>query len=297
MLDSNYHRATLLGLFSIIVWGFLALLTSLTDGRVPPFQLLSMVFTIAFLLMMGRWITQGHFGLKYIKQPILAWFLGIYGLFAYHFFYFLAMTKAPAIEVSLIAYLWPLLIVIFSALLPHERLTPYHLIGGIIALAGCWLLIGAGKSQFNSQYMLGYAIAFACAILWASYSVASRLVKEVPTDAVGWFCGVTAILGFICHWFFEQTQWPETTTQWLSILGIGLGPMGIAFFTWDYGVKHGNLPLIGVLSYAAPLISALALVVAGRAEPSWTIALAACAIVGGALLASRAGKKDTQSST
>lgn len=289
--DSTHRRATFIGAISIVIWGLLALLTALTDGRIPPFQLLSMTFTVAFLLMMTRWLLQGHTGLKYLKQPALAWFLGIYGLFAYHFFYFLAMSKAPVVEVSLIAYLWPLLIVVFSALLPNERLTPSHVLGGLIALAGCWLLIGGGKSNFNSQYLLGYLTAFGCAIIWASYSVASRLVKQVPTDAVGWFCGATAVLGLISHLLFEQTQWPETTSQWLGILGLGLGPTGIAFFTWDYGVKHGNLPLLGVLSYAAPLISACALILAGRAEPSWTLLIACIAIMGGAFIASRAGQK------
>lgn len=43
--------------------------------------------------------------------------------------------------------------------------------------------------------------------------------------------------------------------------------------------------MIGVLAYAAPLISVLILVIAGAAQPSWAIALACMAIVWGSLLA------------
>jgi len=284
------NRATAIGFISIVLWGMLALLTSLTNGRIPPFQMLAMTFAIAFLLMLGNWWRQGKSGLEYLKQPLLAWLLGVGGLFGYHFFYFLAMAHAPVVEVSLIAYLWPLLIVLLSALLPGEHLSKYHLIGAVLALAGCWVLIGGGTGGFSSQYLMGYLAALACAILWAVYSVASRLVKQVPTDAVGWFCGITALLGLICHLLLETTVWPANWKEWLGVIGLGLGPVGLAFFTWDYGVKHGNLQLLGVLSYAAPLISVLLLILAGKAEPSLGVLFACLAIVGGAFIAGQANK-------
>ena len=54
------------------------------------------------------------------------------------------------------------------------------------------------------------------------------------------------------------------------------------------GMKRGDIQLLGVASYAAPLLSTLALVAAGIAQPTWTIALAAVLIAGGAALAARA---------
>ena len=294
---SAVNRATAMGFISIVLWGMLALLTSLTEGKIPPFQMLAMTFAIAFLLMLGNWLRQGKSGWEYTRQPLLAWLLGVGGLFGYHFFYFLAMAHAPVVEVSLISYLWPLLIVLFSALLPGEHLSKFHLIGAVLALAGCWVLIGGGSSGFSSEYLTGYLAALACAFLWSSYSVASRLVKQVPTDAVGWFCGVTAVLGLICHLLWETTVWPSDWLEWLGVIGLGLGPVGIAFFTWDYGVKHGNLQLLGVLSYAAPLISVVLLILAGKAEPTLSVLVACLAIVGGAFIAGQAHQFKTSSST
>lgn len=284
------NRATAIGFISIVLWGMLALFASLTNARIPPFQMLAMTFAIAFLLMQVNWWRQGKSGLEYAEQPALAWLLGVGGLFGYHFFYFLAMAHAPVVEVSLISYLWPLLIVLLSSLLPGEHLSKFHIMGAMLALFGCWLLIGGGSDGFSSQYLLGYLAALACAIIWSVYSVASRLVKQVPTDAVGWFCGVTALLGLVCHLLLETTVWPATYLEWLGVIGLGLGPVGIAFFTWDYGVKHGNLQLLGVLSYAAPLISVVLLILTGKAEPSFTILFACLAIVGGAFIAGQAQK-------
>ena len=65
----------------------------------------------------------------------------------------------------------------------------------------------------------------------------------------------------------------------------GLGPVGAAFYTWDYGVKRGNIQTLGVLAYGAPLLSTLLLVAVGLAEPSWTLAAACALIVGGAAVA------------
>ena len=72
---------------------------------------------------------------------------------------------------------------------------------------------------------------------------------------------------------------------------LGLGPVGAAFYVWDYGVKKGDIQLLGVLSYAAPLLSTLVLVVVGIATASWSLALAALLITGGAAIAARASLK------
>lgn len=288
---SQIHQATLIGSLSIVLWGTLALLTRLTGGSIPAFQLMAMTFSVAFLLMLLRWLFQGHLGLRHLRQSPVAWFLGVGGYFGYHFCYFMAMSKAPAVEVSLLAYLWPLLIVLFAAFLPGENLKTKHVIGALVALVGCWMLISKDSTEFSSEYLHGYLLALACALIWSSYSVASRLVSSVPTDAVGWFCLVTALLAAVCHLLWEQTVWPLDTRQWVGVLGLGLGPVGIAFFTWDYGVKHGNLQLLGILAYAAPLISVLLLVLAGEAEPNWTIAWACMAIVSGSALAGISRKR------
>jgi len=283
--------ATWIGSISVFLWGTLALLTKLSGGGIPEFQLMAMTFGIAFLLMCIRWLRAGHGGIRYLRQPLLAWCIGVGGLFGYHFAYFKAMTLAPAIEVSLLAYLWPLFIVLMSSFLPGESLRKQHVMGAMLALLGCWLLIGSNSSGFTMGNLDGYLIAFSCALIWSSYSVLSRLVKSVPTDAVGWFCAVTAILAVLCHLVWETTVWPTGWAQWAGVLGLGLGPVGIAFFTWDYGVKHGNIQLLGTLAYSAPLISVVLLIVAGYGEASSAVIAASILIVLGSLIAGSARRR------
>lgn len=278
-------KPTLIGSTAILMWSTLALLTELS-GEIPPFQLTALSFTIAFGIGLALWLRQGSNLVQYLRLPPKIWLLGVGGLFGFHFFYFMALQNAPAVEASLISYLWPLLIVLLSALLPDERLHWFHILGAIAGFCGAGVLVTQGETlAFNSQYTLGYTAALVCAFTWSIYSVLSRRFGTIPTSAVGGFCGVTAILAWICHALFESTIWPQGS-QWLAVLGLGLGPIGLAFFTWDYGVKHGNIKLLGALSYAAPLLSTLLLIACGFASASWAVGLACLLIVGGALLAS-----------
>lgn len=282
----NPVRATLVGGGAVLLWACLALLTALS-GQVPPFQLTAMSFTLAFLLALGKWTWRHENPLVHFRLPKRVWLLGVGGLFGYHFFYFLALRNAPAVEASLIAYLWPLLIVFLSALLPGERLRWWHVAGTLAGFAGTALLVTGGKVAFKSEYTLGYAAAIVCALTWSSYSVTSRRFRHVSTDSVGAFCLVTAILSALAHLAFETTVWPAGGTEWLAALGLGLGPVGAAFFLWDVGVKQGDIKVLGALSYGAPLLSTVILFAFGLAPATWTVAAACLLITGGAVLAAK----------
>lgn len=278
-------RATIIGGTAVLLWSTLALLTTVT-GQTPPFLLVSLSFGIAFAIALGKWLVFREPVTRHLRQPAAVWLLGIYGLFGYHFFYFLALRNAPAVDASLIAYLWPLLIVVLSAFLPGDRLRWWHVAGAVSGLVGTGLLVTKGGSlTLHSEFLLGYGASLACAVIWATYSVANRRFASVPTDAVGGMCGATALLAAVCHLVFETTVWPQGA-EWLAVIALGVGPVGLAFYVWDHGTKHGDIRLLGVSSYAAPLISMIILVVAGKAAATWIVATAALLIVGGAALAS-----------
>lgn len=284
-MHKTTFRSTLIGFSAVLLWSTLALLTKLA-GSIPPLELTAFTFAIATLIGVVMWSRQSGSILAHLRLPASVWATGIFGLFGYHLVYFIALQNAPAAEASLIAYLWPLLIVLFSALLPNERLHWFHIAGALIGFAGAALLLTKGQQLvIDARYSLGYVAALACAFIWSIYSVLSRRLGAVPTSAVGGFCAVTAILSMLAHLAVEETVWPSFA-QWLPILALGLGPVGLAFFTWDHGVKRGDIQTLGVLSYAAPLLSTILLVLTGQAAASWLLGFSCLMIVGGALLAS-----------
>ena len=277
-------RATLIGFGAVLLWALLALFTA-ASGAVPPLQLAALSFAIGGLSGASVMLATGRsFGA--LRQPPHVWAIGVGGLFGYHFAYFSALRAAPAVEASLIAYLWPLLIVVLSALAPGERLLPRHVIGAACGFGGAALLVTRGETlAFDPTYISGYALALLAAFIWSSYSVLSRTISHVPTEAVTGFCLVTAILATAAHLMIETTVWPVTAIQWAAVIGLGLGPVGFAFFLWDVGVKRGDIQVLGATSYAAPLLSTIVLVVAGQAAATWSLAGACLLITLGAGIA------------
>ncbi len=279
-------KATAIGFTAVLMWALLALFT-IGSAPVPPLQLNAMCFGIGGGIGL-IWTARGA-GLSVLRG--VSWKVyafGTFGLFGAHFLYFTAFRMAPLAETGLIAYLWPLIIVLMSGLLPGEQLRPMHLIGAVLAFAGAALIVLKGGATLNAAALPGFAVAFAFALTWASYSVLSRRLGTVPTESVTVFCLAAALLSAIAHLAVEQTVWPDDAQGWLSVAALGIGPVGVAFFTWDIGMKRGDIQLLGVASYAAPLLSTLALIMAGIAQSSVTLAFAAVLIAAGAALAARA---------
>ncbi|WP_137109773.1 DMT family transporter [Rhodobacter sp. SY28-1] len=277
-------RATAIGFTAVLMWSLLALFT-IGSAPVPPLLLNAICFGIGGVIGLV-WTARAGFGvLRGVGWKVYAF--GTIGLFGYHFLYFTAFRLSPTAETGLIAYLWPLFIVLLSGLLPGERLRAPHVVGALIAFAGAAVIV-LGRGGDGEGSTLGLVLAFACALTWAGYSVLSRRLGEVPTESVTVFCLATAVLSVVAHLALEETVWPADAMGWAAVLALGIGPVGAAFFTWDIGMKRGDIQLLGVGSYASPLLSTLALVLAGIAEPSWTIAVAAVLITAGAALAARA---------
>ena len=282
------QNATAIGFTAILMWALLALFT-IGSSPVPPFLLNVLTFGIGGALGLIWTLRNGLSRLKGISWRVYAF--GILGLFGYHALYFTAFRVAPSAETGLMAYLWPLFIVLFSGLLPGETIRPAHIIGALIAFAGAALIV-LNRGDGGAVNLTGLGLGFLCAVTWAVYSVLSRRLGDVPTESVTIYCLGTALLSLPVHLALEQTVWPQGTAGWLAVLALGIGPVGAAFFTWDIGMKKGDIQLLGVASYAAPLLSTLALVLAGFTAPSWTLLIAAVLIAGGAALAARANRPE-----
>ncbi|MEM9634423.1 MAG: EamA family transporter [Pseudomonadota bacterium] len=285
MEGSGRVKATAIGLSAVLMWATLGVFGA-GSGQVPPFLLNALCFGISGTLAMLWLVVSGKLAL--LRQPPGVWAFGTLGLFGFHFFYFTAIRNAPPVEANLINYTWPLLIVLFSAFLPGERLRLHHILGTVLGLAGAALLITGGDGiQFSGGSALGYGAAVASSLFWSSYSVLSRRLGSVPTEAVAGFCLMTALLSALCHLALEETVWPGAPLEWASVLALALFPVGLAFFTWDIGVKRGDIQVLGAAAYSAPLLSTLLLIAFGFGALTLSVAIACLAVTLGAVIAAK----------
>lgn len=272
-------------LSAILLWATFAYL-GLRLAAVPPFLLVGIALTIGSLFSIHRF--------RECRVSFSILLLGVYGLFGYHLCLFMALRLAPPVEANLLNYLWPLLIVLLSPLfLPDSRIGFWHVLSGVLGFSGAALLITQGKlgfsSGFSSHDILGYGLACAAALIWATYSLMSKRIRRFPTSAIGLLCLVSGLLSLGSHFLFEPSY--SITSQelpWLVLLG--LGPMGGAFFLWDAAIKQGDVRVVGSLAYLTPMLSTLLLVVSGFGQLRLTSLIAMGFILGGAALGSWASR-------
>lgn len=277
-------HASFLALAAIALWGSLAPL-GVSLAHVPPFLLTGCSLLIGSLI--GLVLTRGRVQQWKVPLPTLA--LGLYGLFGYHFLFFIALRYAPPVQANLVNYLWPLGIVLMAPLfLPGMRLHGLHIAAALLGFAGAALAIVGGR-DLQGGFAWGYIPALASAFVWSSYSLLTRRVPAFPSSAIGLFGLVSGLLSLLCHALLENPV-DLNAHDWTLLAAMGLGPLGGAFYLWDAALKRGDARQIGVLSFLTPLLSTLALLWLRGEWPSASVVLAAALIIGAAVLGSRAGK-------
>lgn len=278
-------RTNLPALLAIGLWGTLAPIGSLLSD-LPPFFLTGVGLLVGSTL---AWFM----GLKprqALTIPPQTLLVGVVGLFGYHAALFTALQMAPAVQANLVNYLWPLLIVLLAPLfIKGSSLTVRHVIAGLIGFIGAALAITSG-GELTGDGSWGYLFAFLAAVIWASYSLMTKRLRHFPTAFVGVFGFASGCLSLIAHLLLEQPVSPSAF-EWALLVVMGLGPLGGAFYLWDYAIKNGDPQRIGLMSFLTPLLSTtLLLLVTGKAL-TLQLLHAGVLIVGAALLGNRVQKK------
>lgn len=268
----------LAALGAIVLWSSLATLATLIPD-VPVFLKTGIGLLIGSLIALPL----SRFQIRSLLVSPKIILLGVYGLFGYHAALFFALQSSPSVQANLINYLWPLLIVLLAPLFSKKlRLSTRVLLGGLMGFLGAALAILSGSSTDSVLYS-GYAFAFLAAIIWSTYSLATNRIGSFPTPAVGVFALVAGLLSLAMHFLFEE-QVALSSYEWLILVLLGLGPLGAAFYFWDYAIKKGNPQEIGLLSFLTPLLSTSLLLIITGQPISWLLGLSAALIVGGSLI-------------
>ena len=271
-------KSGLSALAAVVLWASLAALATLLPN-IPPFLKTGIGLLVGSLMALPL----AKFDLKKLRVSWRTLALGVYGLFGYHAALFIALQTAPSVQANLVNYLWPLLIVVLAPLfLRSSRLSLRIILAAIVGFTGAAVAVlsgGAGTGGFE----IGYLFALIAAIVWATYSLGTKVTAPFPTAAVGVFAFVAGALAICAHFLLEPAVAIEMS-DWSLLVLLGIGPLGAAFYFWDFAIKHGNPQQLGLLSFLTPLLSTALLVAVTGEEFSPLLILSAVLIIAGALL-------------
>lgn len=215
-------------------------------------------------------------------MPPKTYALGLYGIGCYTILWMLSLKLAPPLEANTLNYLWPAMLIVFSALAAKKLPTLAAVIGCCICFTGsCFLFARNGLLQFDSAHFWGLVAGVAAAVIWGSYSTMTKYVK-FQSDRIAVFCLISGLLMWPLHLYFEETVWPQSPQIALAIVVYGISR--VTFILWDYAMKEGQTTLLASLSYFTPLLSILCLTLAGFATYTFHVTVGAVMIIAGCIV-------------
>ena len=284
----------------VIIWGSMAgiLLIPLERLSVPMVVLFNLatglIFLIPYLAFTGGFRILAQYSPSQWLRLVLA---GCVGCFFYYAFYFFGLKiggAGSAIEVSLMNYLYPIMTVIFSAVILRERVTPLGVLSILISFAGGYLIISRGRLfHINLEAWRALLFGLAAAVSWGLFSALGRkwTNRPVPAIFVYYLTGlVLAVLWVL--WDPRQLTMP-TAREFACMAYAGAVSNCLGAILWFSALQVSNATLVGNIAYSGVFLNVLVIhfIAGAPIRPSSLVGLGLISV--GVLLAGRHGSVST----
>jgi drug/metabolite transporter (DMT)-like permease len=179
--------------------------------------------------------------------------MGAIGYVGQAFSYFTAVKYASAGLVALLLYLYPVFVMILSAVFLGESITRWKVAALGLALAGLALMVGPAGGQW-----LGVIWALVASVIYSLYiMVANRVVKE--GSAIQSSTVILAAAGVVSGLLMVSTgpHLPTTGAGWAAVAAIVLVATVIPIVTFLAGLQRIGPTNAAMLSVLEPLVTVL----------------------------------------
>ncbi|MFL0849606.1 aromatic amino acid DMT transporter YddG [Vibrio parahaemolyticus] len=260
-MKSVQFRFTLYGYIAILSWSCLLGIARLVTESLGPVGGAAMLYSLSSIFLL---IVVGIPKLSYFSPKYLI--VGGAMFVCYEIFLALALgysnSRAQAIEVSIVNYLWPALTVLFAVLGSNKK--PSWLLYPAVTLAFigvAWTVSGdngLSPTQIISNVSsnpLVYFMAFTGAVIWAVYCNLTQR-QQSKHNAITLFFIATAVSLWVKYAFADE---PTMTFSWsaLGYLFASAALMAGGYGLWNIAIVGGNMVFLATLSYFTPIFSAL----------------------------------------
>lgn len=258
MQNRGDSAATASGLVAIILWSTAAGLIRSISEIFGALGGAAMIYSLGAIMLVGL------LGRPRLRSTSKLYLVMGSGLFvAYEVCLSLALgyasSRAQAIELGVVNYLWPCLTVVLAIIMNGQRTRWFIVPGTALALFGIlWVVSGDGLSLPSivanvQSNPLSYSLALACAITFALYCNVTRLYAGGQNLVVLFFVLTSGVL-WLKYTFSSEVIPPFTLSSSLELLAAGAAMAG-GYALWNIGILRGNLTLLATASYSAPVLS------------------------------------------
>lgn len=285
------NRFTLIGMAAVLLWSMMTALVRLTSDSFGATLGVALIYTCAAVLL---WLTYRPKDLRHTPKKYL--FVGGTLFIVYEACVSLsigfATSPQQAIEVSIVNYLWPSLMVLLIALRNGTTRLPLLALGLTAALIGTALALGgdagldiAAIAANIVSNPLPYALALTGAIGWTVYSVFTPSMSD-GHDCVTLFFTLVAVTLWILFFIFPSHDAPLSMPEpaaFIPLLGAAV-VIGAGYACWNVGILKGDMTILSCASYAAPILSSAAASLLLFAPLSFSFWVGVVLVVAGSVL-------------
>jgi drug/metabolite transporter (DMT)-like permease len=219
-------------------------------GKIDPLMLAQARTTIALLVLVPLVLLKSRTSLKVTGRHLAQFFpLGILGLAASNYFYYLAIERTSVATAIVLQYVAPVWVLIYMVARKLQRPTAQRVLGVLLAVIGCALAVGvfAGKSVFPWLMLsgvhfstIGVLAAELAAVSFAFYNVyAQHLLQTYRRFTVL----VYALVWSAAFWIVVNPPWKiiaqhYTGAQWIFLIVFSMTSMLIPFSFYFSGLQY-----------------------------------------------------------
>ncbi len=189
------------------------------------------------------------------KQYAVMFLLGFLGNYLYYVFLYGALGKTTASKGFILAYTWPILVLILSFIILKEKVTLKKIAGISVSFAGIIIITTRGSSiDFTLTDLSGDIMALSGALIFALFSVLGKKYNFDKT--IGVFIYFLSALIFLIPTvsIFSEFILPSPNIlPWIIYNGILVN--GVSYIFWFKALENGETHIISNLLYLTPFIS------------------------------------------
>jgi drug/metabolite transporter (DMT)-like permease len=233
-------------------------------GQIPHDVAAALRFGGGAVILICLCLLRGSPGFSW-RDLVRAGLVGLVGVFAYNFFFFWALSLAPAIDGSIIIpVLSPVLTTAALLARGREAASVVRVAGLALGVAGAVVFFigiggtGAGLSGSRVAGDLVYLLGAAC---WAAYSIASKKVLSgmEPLRATTYATAIGALaLVLVAVPSVSHTDWSSVhMTTWANIVFLAIGPTAVAYLFYYRGLRSVSAVTATITMFAVPVFGTL----------------------------------------
>ncbi len=212
----------------------------LFNSGVTTFQLVQLRITLAAAILFIWLLLRNPAALKISKSDIVYFMiLGSVGMAAVQFAYLFAISKINVAAAILLEYLAPVFIALYMVIFAKEKLGTITVAAIVVAVAGCYLVVGAYNLNILSMNLAGIASGLWAGVAFAWFSVHGEygMRKYQPWTVLFYALLCATIIWNIIHPPLQALFQPYTLVQWFWIFYIALMATVVPFGLYYMGIN------------------------------------------------------------